>query len=354
MRPAHALLLLALVAGCHGPGHVEFTGGQCVIDGRPATLPEVEARQARISERILARQPMFVLITVLIVVLAGFSHIEKLLLLLSTRHTQVHGLAERLRLALERYRAHPLRYFALVVGTMALLGVAGGCYVYLDADKRASERALGLLQFCHLALRNGESQSILAEQRRNLQAIESTAGNIQTLVDKLPPAEQRKAKEIVAQINQALAQQGKLVSDYAARTDESAKAVRVETENLQKGLTSLGAQVLGLKALPASLHDVGEQVRVLDGRVGVGFGAVDGKLASVDGKLASVDGKLDALAHAVEALRAAKSAGEAIAVATPSPSREPGAAPKAATAPSRDAPKATATPAPEPKPGGRP
>src|SRR5262249_52887743 len=160
--------------GC-GPGRVEFTGGQCVIDGAPATLDQVEARQARLSERIVARQPISVVGTVLVVGLAGFSHIEKPFLLFNSRKTPAHCLGARLRLALDRYRAHPLRYFAIVSTTLLLLGVAGGFYVYLDADKRASERALGLLQFCHLALRNDEAQSILAEQRRNLASIESTA-----------------------------------------------------------------------------------------------------------------------------------------------------------------------------------
>jgi hypothetical protein len=268
-----------------------------MIDGRPATLPEVETRQALISERILARQPLFVLITVLIVALAGFSHLEKLLLLFSTRRAHVHGLAERLRLALERYRAHPIRYFTIVVGTLSLLAIAGSFYVYLDADKRASERALGLLQFCHLALRNGESQTILAEQRRNLQAIESTAGNIQTLVDKLPPAEQRKAKEIVTRINAALAQQGKLVGDYAARADESTRAVRAETESLEKGLSTLGAQVVALKSLPTGIRELGEQLHALDGRVGA-------ELNASDAKLAAIDAKLDALTRSVDTLEA--------------------------------------------------
>jgi hypothetical protein len=295
MRPLLLLVALA-VAGCQGPGRVEFVAGQCTIDGRPATLPEVEARQARISERILGRQPLFVVITVLIVALAGFSHIEKLLLLFSTRHSHAHGLAERLKVALERYRAHPIRYFTLVLATLGLLGVAAGFYVYLDADKRASERALGQLQFCHLALRNGESQTILAEQRRNLQAIESTAGNIQALVDKLPPAEQRKAKEIVTQINAALAQQGKLVGDYAARADETNKAMRAETESLQRGLTTLGTQVVGLKSLPASIHDLGEQLHALDGRMAAGASGTDGKLAAMEAKLEALGKSIDALA----------------------------------------------------------
>ena len=281
------LLALAgtLATGCHGPAHVEFTSGQCMIDGRAATLSEVEARQARISERILARQPLFVVITVLIVALAGFSHVEKLVLLFVTRKTQAHGLAERLRLGLERYRAHPLRYFSMVLGTLTLLGMAAGLYVYLDADKRASERALGLLQFCHVALRNNESQHILDEQRHNLQTIESTAGNIQALVGKLPPAEQRKAKEIVAQINAVLAQQGKLVSDYAERNDESTKAIREQASNLQKGLTTLGTELSGLKSLPMSVQSLGDELRKVDAHVADRFTATDAKLAEMKAKL---------------------------------------------------------------------
>ena len=279
------LLLATMATGCHGPAHVEFTSGQCMIDGRASTLAEVEARQARISERILGRQPWFVLITVLIVALAGFSHIEKLLMLLSTRKSHAHGLAERLRLGLERYRAHPVRYFSIVFGTLALLAIAGGFYVYLDADKRASERALGLLQFCHVALRNNDSQHILDEQRRNLQTIEATAGNIQALVDQLPPTEQRKAKQIVEQINAVLAQQGKLVGDYAARTTESTEAVRAQTASLQKGLTTLGSEMSDLKSLPASVKSLSDQLQAVDGRVGDRITATDARLAEIKAKL---------------------------------------------------------------------
>jgi hypothetical protein len=288
-----ALAVTLALAGCHGPGHVEFTDGKCLIDGHVATRLEVEARQARISERILARQPLFVLVTILIVALAGASHLEKLFLFFGRKRDQpVHGIHDRLRLALERYRSHPLRYFSIVALTLSLLGVAGGCYVYLDADKRASERALGLLQFCHIALRNGEAEGILAEQRHNLEQLASTAGNIRALVGKLPPEEQKKAREIVGHINDALSQQGKLVSDYVTRTDESTKAVHEETQLLSKGLTSLETQVTTLRSLPAALHDLGDQLRALDGRVAGGFGDVTARLAASDAKLAAADAKL--------------------------------------------------------------
>lgn len=307
------LLLLALsIAGCHGPGRVEFSAGQCLIDGHVATRAEVESRQARITERILSRQPLFVLITVLIVALAGMSHIEKLFLFAGKKEQPVRSLHDQLRLALERYRSHPLRYFSMVALTLGLLGVAGGVYVYLDSDKRASERALGLLQFCHLALRNDEAAGILAEQKQNLQQIEATAGDIRAFVGKLPPEEQRKARQIVTRIDDALAQEGRLVGDYVARTDESTRAVREQTQLLGKGLTSLETQVTTLKAVPAALHDLGDQLRAVDGHVTAGIGDVAGKLTAADGKLtaatarlAAVEAKLDAATARLDALAAA-------------------------------------------------
>jgi hypothetical protein len=309
---AFLLLLFFGLAGCRGPGRVEFSGGQCLIDGHVATRAEVESRQARITERILSRQPLFVLITVLIVALAGMSHVEKLFLFAGKKDQPVRSMHDRLRLALERYRSHPLRYFSMVALTLGLLGVAGGVYVYLDSDKRASERALGLLQFCHIALRNDEAAGILAEQKQNLQQIESTAGDIRAFVGKLPPEEQKKARQIVARINDALAQQGRLVGDYVARTDESTKAVREETQLLGKGLTSLETQVTTLKAVPTALRDLAEQLRGVDGHVTAGLGDVQGKLAATDGKLtataarlASVEAKLDAVTVRLDGLEAA-------------------------------------------------
>jgi hypothetical protein len=281
-----AVLFAVLLAACSGAGHVEYNSGQCRIDGRPAGVTEVEARQAELSERITSRQPLFVIITVAILLLAGASHIEKLMLLFSTRRQQAKGLGERLKLALERYREHPVRYFIIVVTTLSALGLAGGFYVYLDADKRASERALGLLQFCHLSLRNAEAEKVLGEQRKNLESIENTAGSIQRLVDKLPPEEQKKAQEIVGQINDALKHQGHLVSEYVAHTDESTKSVR---DQVGKGLASLETQVSPLRALPAAIKDLSDQLGKLDGKLG-------GNQTAVDKQLAAVKTQLDALA----------------------------------------------------------
>jgi hypothetical protein len=252
-----------------------------MIDGRPATLSEVETRQAHLSERILSRQPLSVAITVLIVLLAGFSHIEKLILLFNSRHTRAQGLGARLRLALDRYRAHPIRYFALVSTTLILLGVAGGFYVYLDADKRASERALGLLQFCHLALRNDEAQGILAEQRRNLASIESTAGNIRDLVDKLPPEEQKKARQIVEQINLALKEQGKLVADYTTRSDEAARESLKHAQLVERGLSTLETDIVTLKAVPQAVQKLTDQLHESEGRWRSSLDAEDAKLGAL-------------------------------------------------------------------------
>src|SRR5947207_2649794 len=93
------------------------------------------------------------------------------------------------------------RRFTLLLGLLGGLVVAAGCFIHLDGDKRVSERAIGMLQFCHLALNNAQSQRVLIEQRRNLVSIQATAGQIRTLVDKLPPAEKRKAREIVGEMN---------------------------------------------------------------------------------------------------------------------------------------------------------
>jgi hypothetical protein len=330
-------LLVALGGGCHGPGQIEFSAGQCMIDGRPATLGEVETRQARLSERIVARQPLAVAVTVLVVLLAGASHIEKLFLLFNARKSQGAGLGERIRQALDRYRAHPLRYFAIVFATLMLLGVAGGFYVYLDADKRASERALGLLQFCHLALRNDEAQGILAEQRRNLASIESTAGNIRSLVDKLPPEEQKKARQIVEQINVALDHQGKLVNDYMSRSDESAKEAEKHAQLLERGLSSLEAELIALKAMPASVQKLAESVQQADARTQGALGAEQAKLTALEARLEALAARPACPACVCDRPPQAPATGEKLAAATPAasaPAASPATAAQAATAPS--------------------
>ncbi|HEY2745621.1 MAG TPA: hypothetical protein VGL86_13395, partial [Polyangia bacterium] len=242
---------LLLLAACGGPGHVQYDNDRCLIDGQTATLGEVETRQAAVAQRIQSRQPWFAIVTIVIVIVAGASNAEKVLLLLRARKNDGgRPLAERIRDALERHRQSPFRFGAIVGSTLGLLVVAAGLYIYLDVDKRASERALGMLQFCHLALKTNEEQGVLVEQRKNLTAIQSTAGDIRALVDKLPPEEKQKAREIVATMNVALDKQGKIVGDYLSRSDEQQKALQEHTALVEKGLTSLSTDLGALKSLP--------------------------------------------------------------------------------------------------------
>jgi DNA repair ATPase RecN len=280
------------LAACAGPGHIRYDKETCFIDDQPATLSQVEARQAAVTERILSRQPLLVLITVLVVALAGMSHIEKLVMLFSARRADARGLGDRLRAALDRYRAHPLRYFTMVGVTFALLLIAGGCYIYLDADKRASERALGSLQFCHLALRTAEQKSVLEEQRRNLDSIRSTAGDIRSLVNKLPPEEQQKAKEIIEQMNGALGKQSKLVGEYMARSEDTAQVLREHTQTVERDLNNLEVGIVALKSVPGGIHDLSEAVRDFRSKLD----SHDGKLADAGAKLASLETAIKALA----------------------------------------------------------
>jgi hypothetical protein len=281
-------LAMPLFSACRAP-QIEFASGQCQLNGQAITAHEVEERQTTLTERIASRQPVFVVVTILIVVLAGASHIEKLVLLFSTRGVETRGLGERIRVALDRYRVYPVRYFSIVALTLALLVMAGSLYVYLEADKRASERTLGLLQFCHLALREAEAKSVLDEQRRNLDALQSTAGSIRMLVDKLPPEEQRKARDMVEHIDTAISKQGRFVGDYLEKSGQSMKTLEDRTEALEHELVALKAAVDALKGVPADVRDVSAALKQVDGKL-VTF---DGKLGALDGKLGTLDGKLE-------------------------------------------------------------
>lgn len=314
-----ALVALVLAAACGGPGHVQYDNDRCSIDGKQATLAEVEARQAAVAQRIQERQPWFAIVTLVVVLLAVASNAEKALVLFRARHKDGdRKLSDRLRDALARQRERPLAWFGIVGGSLALLVLAAGLYIYLDADKRASERALGMLQFCQLALRTSEEHGVLDEQRRNLAAIQSTAGDIRSLVDKLPPAEQRKAQLIITEMNAALAKQGKIVGEYLQRSDESSKLLKEHTAIVQKGLTSLESDLVALKSLPSSLKELGEGVKRVDGRLG----ADDSRLAALSAQLVELDGKLKQLLArpACEPARppvAAKRTGSDLGVAQP-------------------------------------
>ncbi|HEY1587795.1 MAG TPA: hypothetical protein VGH63_18980 [Polyangia bacterium] len=287
-RAAFALLLL--LAACGGPGHVQYDNDRCLIDGHTATLGEVESRQAAVAARIQSRQPWFAIVTIVVVLVAGASNAEKATVLLRARKHdgQNRPLSERIRDALERHRQSPMRFGAIVGSTLGLLAMAAGLYIYLDVDKRASERALGMLQFCHLALRTAEEQGVLAEQRKNLNDIQSTAGDIRALVDKLPPEEKQKAREIVSQMNDALAKQGKIVGDYLTRSDEQQKALELHNAAVEKGLSSLSTDVGALKSLPAVLKDLGDGVKRVDGKIGddaASVKALQTQLGDLDAKV---------------------------------------------------------------------
>lgn len=226
------VLLTLCALGCGSVGRIQYDRGQCLKDGQPMTAQGVEREQAAVASRIASRQPWFAIITIGVVVVAVGSNAQRALALFKARH--LHGeqpLAERLREALTRPRGSPLVFASILTVSMVLVAVGGGFYIYLDIDKRASERALGMLQFCHLALKTQEEQTVLTQQRRNLEAIQSTAGDIRMLVGKLPPDEQQKAQLIVSQMNDALAKQGKIVGDYAERANVGVDAGAVHAIN---------------------------------------------------------------------------------------------------------------------------
>ncbi len=287
-----ALALALGVGGCSGPGRVQYDGGRCLDDGRTLTVQEVEGDQARVSRRIASRQPWFAVITIGVVLLAAAGNAEKALLLVRARHVDGHRpLAERLRAVLARQRESPARFAAIVGSSLLLILLASGAYIYLDIDKRASERALAMLQFCHLALRTQEEAGVLDEQRRNLEAIQSTAGDIRTLVGKLPPDQQRKAQLIVQEMNTALAKQGKIVGDYVARTDEAQKDLSAHTVAMEKGLASMEGELAELRSLPANLKNLESAAHHIDETTTV----FDTRLDELRAHLGGVETKVDAL-----------------------------------------------------------
>jgi hypothetical protein len=291
VETAIAAAIVVTAAGCGGPGNVRLDHEACYIDGRPASLQEVEEREAFVGHRIASRQPWLVGITIVVVSLAGISYVERLVLLFSaSRNTRSVG--DRFREVIERYRTQPVRYFCLVGGTFGLLLMAGGLYIYFDADKRSSERALGTLQFCHLALRTGEEKRALDDQRRNLTSIHETAAEIRQLIDTLPPAEQAKAHEIVGHMDEAVRREGHLVADRLQRAEDAAQAIRDGTQSIARDLTGLEDRIDGLKELPATLHGIGGTLDKLDARATAG----DQALLDVGNKLATVQRTVDALA----------------------------------------------------------
>ncbi len=289
-----ASLLMAVTAGCAGPGEIRFNKDGCSIDGRPADLPHVEAREAAVQHRIAGLQPWLVAITVAIVSLAGIGYAERLVMLFSARR-DARGMGQRLQALVDRYRSHPLRYFALLAGSIGMLIAAGGLYIYCDADKRSSERALGALQFCHLALRTADEKRTLDDQSQNLSSIHETAGAIRQLIDKLPPAEQAKASEIINHMDDAVGRERRAISGRLQRAEDTTLALSTRAESIERGLGQLETDVGTLKALPADVRALGTAIAD-EGSRGA---AVNDKLAVANDKLAEVNAALAALQRTV-------------------------------------------------------
>jgi hypothetical protein len=341
-RLGHWLPLLAIAAAaCTPKNPVEYVDGQCLIGGVAATLAQVEARQAEVTQHILSRQPVLTAIAITAVVVAGSGYLRRILTMLAARRAPSQSFADRLRARLERYRAHPVRYFMLIGGVLAVIAAAGVAYVSLDADKRASERSLATLQFCHLALRSANEQHVLAEQREHLATIQSTEQNIRALVDQLPPAEQQKAREIAEQLAKSLGQQRTMVAQYAARADVAAKEVTEQQAEVQRGLSKLDGEVVDLKSMPAAVaklandvHDVGSREETLGGEI-----------EACNAKLDTLAKNLDTASHALDTLANRPSttcpvcACAATHVDAPSPTKSP------AIAPTASSPSANPTPA---------
>ena len=294
-----ASMLIALTSGCGGPGEVRFYQGGCTIDGEAADLPRVEAREAAVQHRIARLQPWLVAITVAIVSLAGIGYVERLIMLFSARR-QARGMGERLQAVVDRYRSHPVRYFALLAGSVGMLIAAGTFYIYCDADKRSSERALGALQFCHLALRTSDEKLALDDQRQNLSSIHETAGAIRQLIDKLPPDEQAKASEIINHMDDAVGRERRAISSRLQRSEETTLALSTEAQSIAHGLSGLETEVGSLKGLPADLRALAGALGEVNGRVTT----ADAKLAAANDKLTETNAALATLVSSVRELAA--------------------------------------------------
>ena len=234
-----------------------------------------------------------------IVSLAGIGYVERLLMLFSARR-EARGMGERLQAIIDRYRSHPVRYFALLAGSVGLLLAAGGFYIYCDADKRASERALGALQFCHLALRTAEEQRALDDQRHNLSSIHETAGAIRQLIDELPPNEQAKASEIIDHMDDAVGRERRVISGHLQRSEETELALSNRAQSIERGLDALKTDVGGLKTLPTDVHTLAAAIATVDGRAAL----AGDRLATATDKLAEANAALAALQQTAKEIAA--------------------------------------------------
>jgi len=320
-------LLMAITSGCSGAGDIRFSQDGCTIDGRPADLPRVEAREAAVQHRIASLQPWLVAITVAIVSLAGIGYVERLVMLFSARR-DARGMGQRLQMLVDRYRSHPVRYFALLAGSVGMLLAAGGLYIYCDADKRSSERALGALQFCHLTLRTADEKHALDDQRQNLSSIHETAGAIRQLIDKLPPAEQAKASEIINHMDEAVGRERRAISDRLRRSEDTTVALSNRAQSIERGLGQLETDVGTLKTLPADVRALGNAIASADGRAAL---AAD-KLATANDKLAAANAALATLQRTVDAVAQRPAPVCPACICNPRPAAAPGSEAPAAVA----------------------
>jgi len=300
---AAALGLVALFVGCGGPGAVEFVDGQCMIDGASADQAQIEARQTSLTRRMAARQPFFVVITIVVIAIGAGSAVQNAWRVVSASGGDGRAFGDRLRARLERYREHRVRYFALVGASLLLLVSAGATYVYLDLDKRAGERYLATLQFCHLALRSAEEHDQLTEQRVNLEAIQSTATSIRSLVDALPPDQQVRARVAVDSLGRALGRQSTLVGDTAKRVDATARsvaaAVSARARKPGKGAPAAlppGGATAPDTAAGAAAPGPGRLARLLE-RYADQLDTIDGRTSTDSARLAAIDAALRRLAE---------------------------------------------------------
>ena len=249
------------------------------------------------TQHVLSRQPILTAIAVAAVSIACAGYVRKLFALIMERRAGAKTFGDKLRATMERHRAHPLRYGLVLGGVLGLLVSAGIAYVGLDVDKRASERALASLQFCHLALRSAQEQHALAEQRDHLASIQASERDIRALVDRLPPVEQAKAREIAGQLATSLGRERELVAQFAEHADDTAHALAEHQAEVQRGLSKLDGEVA---ALPASVAKVADDVHTIGKRADT----LDGELSQCTTRLDSVDKSVADMAKQLDALAA--------------------------------------------------
>jgi chromosome segregation ATPase len=207
-------------------------------------------------------------------------------------------MGERLRRLVDRYRAHRIRYVAIVAGSVSVLLAAGVTYIYLDADKRTSERALATLQFCHLALRTADEKRALDEQRHNLTSIHDTAGEIRQLIDKLPPAEQAKASEIINHMDEAVGRERRVISEHLQRSEDTTLALTNRAQSIERSLGGLETDLGTLKTLPADVRALGTAIAKEESRAAL----ASDKLAAANDRLAEANAALAMLQRTVSAV----------------------------------------------------